>query len=99
MRLLDYGIFLYLLNRMAGGAALAFTVLVGVALFVLVFGSLVGSIAHTRTTPAGKEQKEPQHRLVEGQGQTGQVRDWEQIRREQLRQLGLDKQGRRQAPK
>jgi hypothetical protein len=94
VQLLDYGIFFYLLNRVAGGAAVVFTALAGIAMFVVVFGSLAGSIANTRTRPAAQETRWPQVHRRGGPGKPAPMREWEQVRREQLRQLGLDRQRR-----
>ena len=94
MRLLDYGIFFYLLNRMAGGRALAFVLVVTSALFVLAFGSLVGAIANSRTKPSQRweNRAQPMTRKLP-QTQPPPLRDWQEVRREQLRQLGLHRQG------
>lgn len=98
MRLLDYGIFFYLVNRLAGRTALAFTLLVTAALFLLVFGSLAVSITHTRTVPLRHAGNDPQRRAQElRRVQPAPPRDWQVVRREQLRQLGLDRQGKSQA--
>ena len=96
MRLLDYGIFFYLLNRMAGRTALVFTALVTVALFALVFGSLAATIAHTRTVWPTRGDASKRTAQAPRRTQSAPTRDWEDVRREQLRRLGLDRQAKAQ---
>ena len=109
MDLFRFGIFCWGLKRIGGERVLVFTLLTGIVVFVLVFGSLVGAIAHDRTRslhPLNRPEPQRQAEQVrkdqlrqlglERQHHQTVTRDWEQLRKEQLRQLGLDRQGKPQ---
>ncbi len=76
------------LRSLGGPGVLAFTLVCGGLMAALLFGSMVTMIARTR----GPVRPAMEHRR---QQQEPETRDWNRVREEQLRQLGLDRQGKR----